>query len=304
MNPKIILRFLAVFLFFISLGSELYSQRINGEISFIDTTQLHHVYTEDGTKLIGRIVAIEGDKVSFALSSDTINFPFSKVERVDVLNKERGKAGRPEYLKGYQKLFVGPTGMNLKKGDYHYETIWGGYHFVDFGVHDYVSVGAGYLLPFVVVVKAKFGGEIKENFHLSAGVQGLAWPTLFSGEVLGGLYSHLSATYGNTEKQFTVTGGYVAGSNGFSMPVVNFGGFIRMNDHVAILSEAFLFFDSINNEIDQTVIAPSIGARFNKRNFRLDGGMFFLGNAADGLSVLPLPFLSVAVHFGPKNPFK
>lgn len=208
----------------------------------IDITQ--ELRLRDGTGAIGRVEAVDGTRVTFrTLAGATLT-----VERHDIVSVTtvEGRASGTEFWKddpNPTRLFFGPTGRPLKRGDVYLGVYEIFIPFVQVGITDRFSIGGG--TPLV------FGGGGDRPFWLTPKFTVIARPKTqvavgamhmmnIDGDSLGVAYGAI--TQGTRDTALTVGVGYAyAEFEDSGAPVVMLGAEHRVHRHVKLVTENYIF---------------------------------------------------------------
>ncbi len=207
-----------------------------------DVTQ--ELRLRDGTSALGRIAAVDGSRVTFhTLTGATLT-----VERADIvgLTTIEGRLTGTEFWKddpNPTRLFFGPTGRPLKRGDVYlgvYEVV---VPFVQVGLTDRISIGGGTPLLFGGGGERPFWFTPKVTVVSRAHTQvalGAMHMLNIDGDNLGVAYGAL--TQGSRDSALTLGVGYAyVRVDNSGAPVVMLGGEHRVHRHVKFVTENYVF---------------------------------------------------------------
>lgn len=206
---------------------------------------LYELALRDGSRLYGAVVRQDELEVVFRTESGTT----VTVRREEILTLRQmsgimidGAFQRAD--PNATRLFVGPTGRSLKRG----QTYLGVYEivlpFVQVGVTDRISIGGGTPLMFG-------GGESGRPFWITPKVQLISRPTTqvsvgvfhgFSGG--GGDYggvAYVVGTRGNAASSFTIGAGLGYSGGGGRAPVVMVGGERQFRRNMKFVTENYIW---------------------------------------------------------------
>jgi hypothetical protein len=207
-----------------------------------DVTQ--EIRLRDGTSAFGRVDTVEGTRVTFrTLAGATLTIDATDIVSLATVE---GRASGTEFWKddpNPTRLFFGPTGRPLKRGDVYLGVYEIFIPFVQVGITDRFSIGGG--TPLV------FGGGGDRPFWFTPKFTVIAQPTTqvavgamhimnIDGDSLGVAYG--AWTQGTRDTAFTVGVGYAYErfeDNG--APVVMIGGEHRVHRHVKLVTENYVF---------------------------------------------------------------
>ncbi len=202
-----------------------------------DSTIVQDVRLRDGTRLLGRVIAVEGDTVRFTtLGGLELKFPRRDAESVHELHGTRhGDDFWPEDPSG-SRLFVAPTARVARAGHGYF----GVYELVipsfGIGVTDFAMISGGfsivpgidigdqafYVAPKVQLFDAKYVQAAVGAFWVEPGSDvrgaGLAYGAVTAGTHLasftGGLAVPFTSEYGFEGETFVILGGEIRASRG------------------------------------------------------------------------------------------
>lgn len=207
---------------------------------------LYELAMRDGSRLYGSIERQDDVQVVFKTQSGTIvpvnrNEILSLRQVVGTLMEGEFQPADPNAT----RLFFGPTGRTLKRG----QTYLGMYEmilpFVQVGVTDRISIGGGTPLMFG-------GGESGRPFWITPKVQLISGPKTqvsvgafhgFSGGDGGdyGGIAYVVGTRGNTASSFTIGAGVAYSGGGDRAPVVMVGGERQFRRNMKFVTENYLW---------------------------------------------------------------
>jgi hypothetical protein len=207
-----------------------------------DITQ--EVRLRDGTSAFGRVEAVDGARITFrTLAGATLTIDTADIVSLATVE---GRASGTEFWKddpNPTRLFFGPTGRPLKRGDVYLGVYEIFIPFVQVGITDRFSIGGG--TPLI------FGGGGDRPFWLTPKFTVIARPKTqvavgamhmmnIDGDSLGVAYGAL--TQGTRDTALTVGVGYAyAEYEDSGAPVVMIGGEHRVHRHVKLVTENYIF---------------------------------------------------------------
>lgn len=241
---------------------------------------LYELVLRDGSRLYGEIERQDDAEVVFRTHGGTS----VTVKRSDILSLRRsaGVLAGEEFQRAdpnLTRLFFGPTGKSLEKGQTYvgvYEVIL---PFVQVGVTDRFSIGGGTPLIFG-------GGEWSHPFWITPKLQivntGSTQAAIgvlqgFSGGNSGGI-AYLVGTHGNALGSFTAGAGVAYASDGGSTGIVMVGGERQVRRGIAVITENYL--GRGGNGV------ASLGVRFFGE--RLSADLALVSPIGDGFFVAPM----------------
>lgn len=330
---KTILFLFAIITFITSLSA----QRIEGRLNLSDTTQVHQLTLTDGGVMVGRLIAMHAETWEFKYSGKTEQIPTNKIERLKVLNKGKTDGDNDVIVmepanptnNGNSEVIVSPTAIPLKKGEAYYETIWGYYHYMEYGLGKGFSIGAGGAIP-ILATRLRWGMPLGKLIHVgisdtnyssfgvvfngsgsqsNVGFGGLGTLGILSGNLAIGKTNRYINIGAGTSYILTTEEGYMSGS---SLPIISVGGALPIGKRWALLSDNIILPVSQGNNSAQ-LIFPSIACRYFNKKIRVDAGFWTIflniGNNGRGSSPsnsnsyfpIPIPYLSFAANINTKH---
>ncbi len=204
------------------------------------------IQLRDGTTAIGRVEAVDGERVTFrTLSGATLAIDAAEIASLTTIDgrQEGGQFWKDD--PNPTRLFFGPTGRALERGDVYLGVYEIFIPFVQVGITDRFSIGAG--TPLV------FGGGGDRPFWFTPKYTVVARPRTqvavgamhmmnIDGDNLGIVYS--AWTQGSRDSALTLGVGYAYeryANNG--APVVMVGGEHRVHRHLKLVTENYVFED-------------------------------------------------------------
>jgi hypothetical protein len=265
------------------------SNDVRGRMIVPDSAHTQIVTLKDGSTIFGRILAVNGDTVSFQSQAGDIQLSAGAIRAIREISTEDLREGEYWFPNpNYTRLFFAPTGQMLKKGEGYfsdYELFFPGFAY---GLTDNVTIGGGVSLFPVAVedqvyyLTPKIGISVSDRVHLAAGM-------LFAGTQgeTGGIYYGVG-TFGDANASVTLGGGYgFAGGKIESRPVGMLGGELRISRRIGLVTENYLLPVSDDN------VLYSFGVRFMGEKITTD---LALVNVA-GSGVIGVPYVDFVFRF-------
>ena len=265
------------------------SHDVRARMTVPDSAHVQIVTLRDGSTIFGRILAVNGDTVSFQTQAGNIQLSagaIREIKEIPAADLREGEYWFPN--PNSTRLFFAPSGQMLKKGEGYfsdYELFFPG---IAYGVTDNVTIGGGVsLFPAAVedqvyYVTPKIGISVADKVHVAAGV-------LFAGTKggTGGIYYGVG-TFGDGNASVTLGGGYgFAGGKIEAKPVGMIGGELRVSRRIGIVTENYLLPVSDNNFL------YSFGLRFMGEKLTTD---LALVNVS-GSDVIGIPYVDFVFRF-------
>ena len=252
--------------------------------------QVVEVRLRDGSLLFGTIVSDERDRLVIkTVSGADVTLTRDQVKSIQ---QTAGTSVDGEFWTDdviASKLFLGPTGRSLKRGE--------GYLAIDslflpvfqVGVTDRFSIGLG--APFYGLLKSawitpKFQVYRNEKTAVSAGVLHLFVPDFG----VGG-YGYVVATRGTASASVTFGGGMLYGrddDSGAAIPMFTVGGEHRLSGRAKFLTENYIFQEGVIATAGVRIIGQSVSTEL--------GGLLTIA----GDSAFPGFFFNFVFHSRPR----
>ncbi len=265
------------------------SRDVRARMNVPDSAHIQIVTLRDGSTIFGRILAVNGDTVTFQTQAGNIPLSASAIREIKEIPAADLREGEYWFPNpNSTRLFFAPSGQMLKKGEGYfsdYELFFPG---IAYGVTDNVTIGGGVsLFPAAVedqvyYVTPKIGISVADKVHVAAGV---LFARTHGGT--GGIYYGVG-TFGDGNASVTLGGGYgFAGGKIEAKPVGMIGGELRVSRRLGIVTENYLLPVSDNNFL------YSFGLRFMGEKLTTD---LALVNVS-GSDVIGIPYVDFVFRF-------
>jgi hypothetical protein len=264
---------------------------------------LYEVRLVDGSTLVGRLVAEEGDLLTFETTAG-IRIQASRAQ-IASMTVARGQVVNGAFWREdpnrTRLLLLSPTGRSLRQGEGYLSSFWIFFPFVGYGITDEVTLAAGTpLIPGVIgrVVYIAPKVRVLEQQDLSVSVGTLS---LFATEELasgsGGIVYGVG-TFGSPDRSISAGAGWLyvlsdRNSELSNQPAIMLGGELRTGARTKLLTENFF----VPGEAGALV---SGGMRFFGERLSADFGLAAvvgLENQTDGRTPW-FPVLNFVYNFG------
>jgi hypothetical protein len=265
------------------------SNDVRTRLTVPDSAHIQIITLKDGSTIFGRILAVNGDAVSFQTQAGSMQLSATAIRSIKEIPTADLREGEYWFPNpNATRLFFAPTAQMLKQGEGYfsdYELFFPG---VAFGVTDNITLGGGVsIFPAgvedqVYYFTPKIGFSVAPNFHVATGV-------LFAGTQggTGGIYYGVG-TVGDGNASFTFGGGYgFAGGKIEARPVGMIGGELRIARRVGFVTENYLLPVSDNN------VLYSFGLRFMGEKITTDLALFNFS----GSDIIGLPYVDFVFRF-------
>ena len=272
-------------LLLIGFANPVQAQTVPPVIAVSDTVM--EIRLKEGSVLFGRIVAVDGDRVTIQLESGSrIDVERPQIVSIRRTSSRMVRGERWEEDPNSTRLFFGPTGRPLGRGTGYfavYELIM---PFLSYGITDRISVSGGTpVIPGVTGELLYFAPKItlisRPSVNFSAGALAFSVPS--EDESLGLVYG--VGTLGSTDHAFTVGAGipFIVGEEDeiADRAVVMLGAESRVSRRTKMIGESYF----VPGESGGIV---ALGARFFGERLSADAGLGFLFGGDDSSCCVPI----------------
>ena len=271
---------------------------IKGDLRIPDSNHMQIIIMKDGSKLMGRIVEIAEGDVQFETSIGIMSIPMEKIKEIKEVPISSIREGTYWFPNpNATRLYFGPTGRCLKKGEGYFADYYILFPFLSVGVTDNITLSGGVsLIPGLDIDKQllyiapKVGIIQNKKFAFSLGAFILKLPSFGDQDtpIIGVLYG--VGTIGSPDHCFTTGLGY-----GFAdweladKPMVMIGGEVRASRRIAFVTENWLIPGA-----DYPLI--SYGMRFFGESLSVD--LAFFNIIGGGMTIFPgIPYIDFVFKF-------
>ena len=227
---------------------------------------------KDGSKVIGTVESEDaGQLVLTSMTGANLTVSRSQVVSIKPVSGRMvdGEFWIDDALTS--KLFVGPTGRSLKRGEGYFGIDMVFLPVMQFGVTDRFSIGAGAPLWGLVgtsYVTPKVQLHNGSKTQIATGVVHFFTPEFFDADGFG----YLVTTHGSTDGAVTVGVAGLYGTGASAGPMLLLGGERRMGRRIKLVTENYIFKDGI---------LTTVGSRYLGRTFTTEfGAVMVLGGGA------------------------
>lgn len=261
------------------------------------SVQVMLVRTHAGVEFIGEVLSKDAREVLILTDAgEEIIIPRHEVESIEVL--ARGKMIDGQFVgddRFATRYFYSTNGLPMKKGEHYAMFNYYGPE-IHFALNDYVSVGLMTTwLAAPIVATAKVSIPVSKNFHL--GIGGLAGSMIWAGPENVGALGFASATIGDRQNNFTVSGGYAA-IGSFSdadnaAPLMSVASMIKVSRRTTLVFDSFIFLEKDNQF---GILIPGIRVTDRRQRGAFQFGMGMLINDDFYSDIIPIPMASYMIN--------
>lgn len=279
---------------------KLYAQaphNIKGTIRIPDTGYVQIIKTIDGSTLMGRITAVEDEKIRFETDLGTITIEIFKIEEIKEVPISHFVGGTYWFPNPNEtRLFFAPTARCLKGGDGYFADYYLFFPMLAYGITDNITIAGGAsIFPWIGIehnifyIMPKIGFGIGNNFNLATGAL-IVKPPSFDDDtepVIGICYGVGTLGSANSNLTLGIGFGYVDWEFD-DTPLVMFGGQHRISKRLSLVTENWL-----SPGFDQPLV--SVGFRFFGENLSVDLG--FINTIGDDMIFPGIPYIDFVIKF-------
>lgn len=274
--------FLFCLTFFLSSLSSLLAQQHIDQA--IESGQKVLIETLDGDEFSGHILSHDSTSINLETENGIFSLSKKKIKKLESYNY----TGKFKYPNSQDtRYFFAPSGIPLKKGEGYYQNVLLTGNFVNYGIHENISIGGG--VEFISLsagepiwfLTPKVGHSFSEKLHVAGGLLMIG---LGGDETSSLIYGVTTIGDPDLNFSFGVGYGYVEGRLS-SSPTINLSGTIRFADGLALLTENYLIGGGGHFGIQ--------GLRFMGPKHSFDIGMF---NILGDIGFI-IPFVGYAMKF-------
>ncbi len=210
--------------------------------------------------------------------TDIASITYISADEVGQMNMSSNRTGdiNPQAT----RYFFAPSAMQLKKGEGYYQNAWLIYNQVSYGISNNLTIGMS-MTPVGTGGTVKFGLDISDNFHLSAG--GIAIIPFWDDEPVGIGFANM--TFGNERKNISIAYGNAFSDDG-NEHMLNVSGMLELNYRMWLITENYFL-------ADISIISVGFRRASNKRDALWDFSMIALPQD----EVAGIPWISCTIPF-------
>jgi len=275
----------------------LQGQYFSHEINLSDSTQVHILRTVRGDRFVGQLKDIRSTNLYFVLGNgDELIFTFKEVVSILTWRDENldGKknwhrpfagsllnAGETRSI-GAENLIYSSTAFNYAEGDGEVRSFAFIVNIVDVGVTKGLSIGGGFALPDIGILRLKATTPVSKSLYLGAGVN-MIFPLTEITDIEGVAHTYAILTAGTPDRFFNFTVGAFLALDSFSddIFIASIGGGYR------VAPQWRLHFEMVFGAEDGAFI-PAVGVVWQKGNFKLELGLAGLPDTDIESTLIPI----------------
>ncbi len=256
-----------------------YTQYFSHQLNLQDSTQVHILRTKRGDRFVGQLKDIRSTQLFFTLGNgDELTFTFKEVVSIITWQEEsldgskqwhrqfkEGPFGIGERKSiGAENLIYSSTAFNYDKGDGEFRSFAFIVNLADVSVTKDLSIGGGFALPDIGILRLKVTTPVGRSLHIGAGVN-MIFPLTDITGIEGVAHTYAILTTGNPDQFLNLTLGAFVALDSFNDDIFigSIGGGYR------IAPQWRLHFEMVFGA-DEGAFIPAIGTVWQKGNFKLE----------------------------------
>lgn len=275
----------------------LYGQYFSHQINLSDSTQVHILRTVRGDRFVGKVKDIRSTTLFFALNNgDELSFNFQEVISV-ITWLEDNIDGRKDWHRhfnqglrvigeersiGAENLIYSSTAFNYGEGGGEVRSFAFVVNVADVGLSENISVGGGFALPDIGILRFKATTSINNTLHIGAGTN-LIFPISDIADIEGVAHAYAVLTKGTRDRYFNITAGAFIGLDSFSEDifVASIGGGYRVAPQWRLHFEILFGAEEVS-------FLPAVGVLWQKGKFKLEFGLAGLPETDIDSALIPI----------------
>lgn len=225
------------------------------------------------TRYTGSISAVNGSEVIFQRDNgEALVIAVQNIKELEIVGDRHILVKNPNAT----RYFFAPSGIPLDKGSGYYQNAYILSNSVNFGLTGHFTLGGGVIIPLLFYITPKVSWEVSHKLYLGAGL--IAATTIIPDMAISGGVPYGIATYGTTENNVTLGGGYgLLWNDGeyknLDKPIVTVNTMVRLSDRIHLVTENWFVPYKGTEEYEITPAYPDsmgnyVEATFGTRNFK------------------------------------
>lgn len=254
---------------------------------------LKKVILKDGSEFYGRLIQADSLKLKFKTESGS-EYVIVKNQIEEIFEEENFYKYGDDPNKS--RLFLAPTGRNLKGGTGYFSVNELLFPIIAFGITDYFTLAGGIsLVPGLENQLLYFNGKAgiyqSDELNFSAG---LLYTSITSSNQEGLSIIYGNGTYGGSESSLTIGAGYaLTKSDNDNYPMLILGGELKISSSTKLITENWI------STAPNTAQILSLGIRFFGNKLAGDFGLVMPVDKSGTISGFPfIPWLGFNYNFG------
>jgi len=265
------------------LSVVLQGQYFSHKIKLTDPYQVHTLKTVRGDRFVGNIVSIQSTQLQFKLNNgNLVDFSFQEILWVitwgedekslsanlsKLLSKNNKAIFEEPFHIGAENIIYSSSAFNYSRGHGEVKSYAFLINYVDVGVSDDFSIGGGFVLPSLGLLRFKTTLSADEKLHFGLGAN-LIVPISDLADIIGVGHLYAVGSIGSRSRFFNITAGFFVPFDVFSdlIFVTTVGGVYQISKQWRMHFELFY-------EDEGPSVIPAYGVIWQKGKFKLELGM-------------------------------
>lgn len=280
------------------LSVSLQGQYFSHKIKLTDPYQVHILKTVRGDRFVGNIVSIQSTQVKFKLNNDNLlDFSFQEIlwvitwgEEEQALSVNLSKLlsknnkitfDAPAHI-GAENIIYSSSAFNYKRGHGEVKSYTFVVNYADIGVTDDFSIGGGFVLPSIGLLRFKTTLSADKKAHFGLGAN-LVFPISDFIDIVGVGHLYAVGSIGSKARFFNITAGFFFPFDGFSELI-----FVTTLGGVYQISNQWRMHFELLYEDEELSFIPAYGVIWQKGKFKLELGMAAFPGLELDTPILPI----------------
>ncbi len=280
------------------LSIVLQGQYFSHKIKLTDPYQVHILKTLRGDRFVGNIVSIQSTQLQFKLSNENLlDFSFQEIlwvitwgedeQALSVnLPKLLSQKNKPIFAAplhiGAENIIYSSSAFNYSRGHGEVKSYAFVINYADIGVTDDFSIGGGFVLPSIGLLRFKTTISADETAHFGLGAN-LVFPISDLADLVGVGHLYAVGSIGSKSRFFNITAGFFFPFDGFSELI-----FVTTVGGVYQISNQWRMHFELLYEDEELSFIPAYGVIWQKGKFKLELGMAAFPGLELDAPILPI----------------
>jgi hypothetical protein len=280
------------------LGVSADAQSFKGKLEVPEAGRTQMLTLDDGSTLVGRITEVGDAEIKFQTDLGEMTISIGKIREIKEISASAIKGGQYWFTNPNRtRMFIGPTGRTLRKGEGYFADIYLFFPGVAYGLTDNITIGGGMSifpgLDFgeqLFYVTPKIGFPLAEKVDLAASLMLFRIPDVDDDDApqtVGVVFGTMSLGTDDASLTGGVGFGMVDGDMA-DRPAVTIGGEYRLARRASLVTENWIL-----PGVDDPLI--SFGVRFFGESIAVDLALF---NVLNEDAIFPgIPYVDFVWNF-------
>lgn len=289
---------LLVLIPFLCFSVLLQGQYFSHKIKLTDPYQVHVLKTVRGDRFVGNIVSIQSTQLQFKLNNENVlDFSFQEIMWVLTWGEdEQALTGNlskllaqnnkvffdaPTHI-GAENIIYSSSAFNYSRGHGEVKSYAFVVNYADIGVTDDFSIGGGFVLPNIGLLRFKTTLSADKKAHFGLGAN-LVFPISEFADLVGVGHLYAVGSIGSKSRFFNLTAGFFFPFDGFSELI-----FVTTLGGVYQISRQWRMHFELLYEDEELSFIPAYGVIWQKGKFKLELSMAAFPGLELDTPILPI----------------